>query len=102
MPVLEFHRAVLDAYHHDNVAGLRVLDDHAEFYWQFSRSDLARVVRVAREHVRAVTIVHPLLGARGLCDRLHSPGEDRPVVGHLTVANVSLTRTRVIDPARAR
>ena len=45
--------------HRADVAGLRVLDDHAEFYCHFSRPDRARVVRVACQNVRAVTIVHP-------------------------------------------
>ena len=58
MPVLELHPAVFDANHRADVAGLHVLDNHAEFYWQFGRLGLARVVRVASQNVRAVTIIH--------------------------------------------
>src|SRR6185437_6829895 len=59
VPVLELHPAVLDAHDRAYVAGLRVLDDHAEFYWQFRRPELTGVVRVTCQNIRTVTIIHP-------------------------------------------
>jgi hypothetical protein len=59
VPVLKPHPAVFDAHHRADICRLRILDDHAEFYRQFGGTDPARVVRVAGQHVRTVTIIHP-------------------------------------------
>jgi hypothetical protein len=51
--------AVFDAHHRADISGLRVLDDHAEFYWQLSGPEPLRAVRIAGQQVRTVTIIHP-------------------------------------------
>ena len=50
-PIFELHPAVLDAHDRTHIAGLRVLDHHAEFYWQFGRPGFTGVVRVARQNI---------------------------------------------------
>ena len=71
VPVLQVDAAVFDSDYRADVAGLRVLDDHAELDWMFGR---ARLAPTRGKHVGSVAI-HPAIV--GILAR--NPRDDAPV-----------------------
>ena len=57
VPVLQVDAAVFDSDHRADVAGLRVLNDHAELDWMFGR---ARLAPARGKHVGSIAI-HPAI-----------------------------------------
>jgi hypothetical protein len=59
MPVLELHPAVFDAHHRAHIAGLGVLDDHAELHRLLTCAGLS--VRIVGQDVGAIAISHRVI-----------------------------------------
>ena len=93
VPVLELHPAVLDADHRADVAGLGVLDDHADFHRLLGATGLS--VRVVGEDIGAIAISHRVIvGSHPCCSTATRPKELRTAASRLCLRRWDAPRAK--------